>query len=107
MLLDERRDLGDLRLAADERGHLRRQVVREVFERTQRREIGDQIGCEQLVDAFGLREILEPVLAEIAQAALRRQLTLPISSVQAPERSTWPPWPTASRRATRLTVGPK
>ncbi len=40
-----------------------------MFERTQRWEVGDQIGCEQLVDALGMREVFEPVLAQIAQAA--------------------------------------
>jgi hypothetical protein len=45
-----------------------------MFERTQRREVGDQLGCEQLVDAFGLREVFEPVLAQIAQPAPRRQV---------------------------------
>ena len=60
--------------ATDERGELARQVVREVIERTQRRKVGDQVRCDQLIDAFGLRQILEPMRAEIAQAALRRQL---------------------------------
>ena len=72
-------------LAADERRNLRRQVVGEVFERTQRREVSDQVGCEQLVDVFGLREILEPVFTEIAQAARRAVSSVWISSAQAPE----------------------
>src|SRR5580704_10080026 len=76
MLFDQRGDLGDLRLATDKRSYLRRQVVGKVFERTQRRKVGDQVRREQLVDAFGLREVFEPVLAQIAQAALRGRLSL-------------------------------
>ena len=76
MLLDERRDFGDLRFAADEAGELQRQVVREDVERAQRWKVGDEIGREQLVDVLGASEVAQPVLAQIAQARLRRQVAL-------------------------------
>ena len=53
MLLDQRGDFGDLRLAADEGRDLQRQIVGETFERSQRREVGNEIGCEQLIDVLG------------------------------------------------------
>jgi len=74
MLFEQGGDFGDFGLAADEGRNLRRQIVGEMFERAQRREVGNEVWCEQLVDALRLREVFEPVLSEIAQAALRRQI---------------------------------
>ena len=74
MLFDQRSDFGDFRLAADEGRNLRRQIVGEMFERSQRRKVGNEVWCEQLVDALRLREVFETVLPEIAQAALRGQI---------------------------------
>ena len=74
-------------------------------ERTQRRKVGEQIGREQLVHVFGLSEILSRCSPRSRRLHCARQLALDSSAN--PETSTWPPWPIASRRATRLTAGPK
>ena len=70
MLLDERYDCGDLRLATDERAELQRQVVRKDVERAQRRKVCSKAGREQLIDLLRAREVFEPMRAQIAQACL-------------------------------------
>ena len=58
MLLDERRDFGDLRFATDERLQLQRQVIREDVERAQRRKALREVRCEQLIDLVrGARDL--------------------------------------------------
>jgi len=57
-------DLGDLVVASHERRQLRRQIVRQLVERTQRGELLRQIGGDELVDLLGLSEIFEPVRSQ-------------------------------------------
>src|SRR5439155_6048179 len=65
VVAEELSHLGDLPLASDEYGALHRQVVREVFERAQRREAALEPGGRELEDVLGFLEIFEPVGAEI------------------------------------------
>ena len=53
----------------------------------------------------GAREILEAVLAEVAQGDAGRQRALGQGARRAGER-TWPPWPAAAMRAARWTSSP-
>jgi hypothetical protein len=55
---------------ADERRRLHRQVRRPVLERPRRRELRAQTTRQQLVDPLRLREVLQPVLAQVAQRQL-------------------------------------
>lgn len=65
--LEQGGGLGDLPLAPDERGQLRRQIVRSGVERAQRREVGRQAIDDELAQALGCAEVLEPMLPEVAQ----------------------------------------
>ncbi len=64
--------IGDLLRATDEAGELVRQVVRKRFERSDRGKFRAQLGPEDLVQPYRRREILEPMLPEIAEAHLVR-----------------------------------
>ena len=61
------RDLADLPFAAEEGRQPRRQVVRDRVERRDRREVALQIGDHELPEVLGPLEVLEPMLAEVAQ----------------------------------------
>ena len=76
VLGEQLRDGEDVDVAADEARDLKRQVVRQRFERAQRREIRRESGRYELVDLLGMRQIFETVLAEIAERGPRRQLAL-------------------------------
>ena len=67
VVLDELGELGELRLAGDERRQLHRQVVRECVQREQRREPIREIRVTQLPHPLRTTETFEPVRAEIAQ----------------------------------------
>jgi hypothetical protein len=103
---DQRGDLGNLRLAADERGSgIRGKLLAKC--RANVAAETRQVGCKQLIDAFGALEILQAMLAEVAQARRAAGDRLgPDRSLRA-ETSTWPPCPIASSRATRLTGWPE
>ena len=57
----------ELGVAPDERRQLGRQVVRPGVERPERREVGRQAVGDDLDDAHRRAQVLEPVLAEVAQ----------------------------------------
>jgi hypothetical protein len=56
-----------LDLAAEELRRLRREVVGALAEGRERRQVALELGMRQLEDVLRLREVLEPVLAEVAQ----------------------------------------
>ena len=62
-----------LALAAHETSDLRRQVVLSLLQGAQRWKVGRHALRDQLEYAFGALEILQPMLAEIAQRGFRRQ----------------------------------
>ena len=62
-----------LTLATDKTSHLCRKVVLSRLQGMQRWKVGWQVGHDQLEHPFGALEILQPVLAEIAQRGFRRQ----------------------------------
>jgi hypothetical protein len=66
-------DRGELRLAAEERRGLRRQVVRPVAERRKRREIARERGMDELEEVLRPRKVLQSMLSQVAHAGLRRQ----------------------------------
>ena len=66
-------EFADLTRASDETAHLVRQVVPGGIQRTQRGEVGRRSLSVELVDAFEPAQILEPMLAQIAQRGRRRQ----------------------------------
>ena len=72
-LLEQPHALGDLALAPDEAGHLHGQVVGDGVQAADGREVARQAVDDQLQHAFGAAEVLEPVLAEIAQRDARRE----------------------------------
>ena len=84
---DQRPDLGQLPVAADERRQLGREIVRQrrVAQRAQRRELGLQARRVQLEDLFRAAQVLQPVHAEIGRAPR------PAEASRAPGR---PPSPT-------------
>ena len=98
--------LRHLPLAADEAGQLERQVVGARVERPERREVGRQVRREQLEDPLRADEVLQPVLAQVAQRDPGGKASR-TSSCVASESRTCPPCPAASRRATRFSGGPK
>ena len=65
--------LGELALAADERGDLLRQVVGCRLERAQRRKILPELRMQELVDTLGRRQVPQPDRAKITQGDHRRQ----------------------------------
>ena len=67
LALDHRRDMGDLRFAADQRRELHRQIGFQALECSRRREARLESRGEHLPDAFGFQQIAQPVLAEIEQ----------------------------------------
>ena len=66
------RDVGDLALAPDQRARLLGQVVAQarIAERAQRREVLVQARCQELEHMLGTAEVLQPVLAQVAQPRL-------------------------------------
>ena len=62
---------GDLPLAPDEAGQLHRQVVGDGVQAAERGEVGGQAGDDQLEDPLGAAEVLEAVLAQVAQRDAR------------------------------------
>src|SRR5262249_53404387 len=60
-------DVRTFALAADERGHLLREIVRCRFERAQRRKMLLQLRMHDLVEALGTCEIAQPHGAQVAQ----------------------------------------
>jgi hypothetical protein len=65
---------GDLVLATDQRGWLRRQVGAMSIECLERREAGWQVGGDQLKNLLGQAEIFEAMDSQVAQRHLRREL---------------------------------
>ena len=67
--------------------------------RLQRREVGRQVGRDQLIQLLGLGEVLQPVLAQVAQGGAGQQVA-EMSSAVACDNSTCPPWrrPSGARR---------
>ena len=59
--------LGDVPVAADEAGQLRRQVVRRRVERAQGGKLVRHAGDHELVEPLGARQVLQPVGSEVAQ----------------------------------------
>ena len=94
VVAEQRLDLGELALAADERGHLLRQVVGRRLQRAQRREFLPQLRMQDLIDALGAREVAQPHGAQIAQRHARRQAI-------ADQRRPPPATPAPARRAPR------
>ena len=99
--------LGDLPLAAEERGELGRQVV------------GDRVrGCaaagsrsgrpvdHQVPDPLRAGEVLEPMLAHLAQRDARRAASPRPAHGSLAERRTCPPLPALEMRAARCTSSP-
>jgi hypothetical protein len=70
----QRSDGGDLVLAAEQRGGLRRQVGAVRVERVQRRKGCRQIGGDELEDLLGQAEVFQAVRAEVAQRRVGRQV---------------------------------
>ncbi len=60
-------DHAQLSLPAQELGRLRRQVVRPAAQRRERGEIASERGMDELEDALRLEEVLQPVLAQVAE----------------------------------------
>ena len=67
-------DCTNLILAADERRRLRRQVVRTRVEGLERREVGAEIGSDDLKDALRPDQVLQASLAHVAQHDIRREM---------------------------------
>ena len=72
--LEQLSHLGLTALAADERRHLLRQVVRRRLERAEGREVLAQLGMHRLVDVLRAREVAQPHTAQVAQRDPCRQL---------------------------------
>ncbi len=70
----QRTNIRDLPLTANQRAGLRRQVMPALIERVQRRKIGRQVGGEQLKDLLRACQIAEPMHAQIAERQVGRQL---------------------------------
>ena len=64
---EEPLDLGDLLLAADERGELRGEVVRPGVHGAGRWEVGREALDHELVEALGVDDVLEPMLPEVPE----------------------------------------
>ena len=94
-------DLG----APDEARQLGRQVVRGGIERPGRRERVLEPRTGQLVEAFGPRQVLEPMLAEVAQLKAVGQ-GAGGESPRGVGHEDWPPYPAAASRATRWSSRP-
>ncbi|MDZ7653119.1 MAG: hypothetical protein U5L03_11480 [Burkholderiaceae bacterium] len=73
MLAQQRPDLGQFSLAADEGVELLCEVVRRARQRTQRRELAAQARMDQLEQPVGLGQVTQPDDAEVAQRELGRQ----------------------------------
>ena len=59
---------------------------------------------QQLEDLLRVGQVAQRVLAQVAQAGSSGQ-RVPGEILRGRERSTWPPWPAASRRARRFSAG--
>ena len=59
-------------LAAEERGWLRRQIVRTGVKSPQRRELGREVCVEELKDALRTLQVAQGVLPEVAQPGVGR-----------------------------------
>ena len=64
-------------------------------------------GVQELEDALGPAQVLEAALAQVAQGGAGRQVRRGSAPGRASESRVCPPCPAASRRATRLSGGPK
>jgi hypothetical protein len=71
---EEADDPFDLLLAAHERGRLDRQVVGPRIERAKGREVSGQALDHQLPEALGGRQVLEPMLPQVAEGDLGGQV---------------------------------
>ena len=60
---------------------------------------------DELEDALRLEEVLEPVLAQVAESGPSGRRSS-ASSATSEESKTWPPWAAAMIRAARFTGGP-
>jgi hypothetical protein len=72
-LLQQRPDLGDLLLPADEGGELHREVAGPGVQRPRRREVGREALDQQLVQVLGHGDVLQPVVAQVAEGGPLRQ----------------------------------
>ena len=64
-VLEQRVELGELGLPADERRELGGQVVGDAVGAEQRRELRLEVGVRELEDLFGPAQVLQPVRAEV------------------------------------------
>ena len=95
----ERADLGDLPLPPDEASAVPAGCRR--LARAERREVGGQAGGAELEDVLRAAEVLEAVFAR-SRSVTPGGRSSASSRGAADETRTCPPWPVASRRATRL-----
>ena len=63
----QRSELGELALPPNGLGPQRRQVVRAALETPQRRELGDQIGVDELEELLWTLKILQPMRAQVVE----------------------------------------
>jgi hypothetical protein len=73
---EHRRNLGELALPPDQRRRLRRKVRRSARECGKRREVAIHAFGDELEDPLGPSQVLEPVLSEVDQRVLRREVVL-------------------------------
>jgi hypothetical protein len=107
MRLQEPSDLRDLGLPSEEGRRLHGQVMQVRVEALDRRELGPQVGVDELEDVLGLADILEPMGAEVAERgafweAIGGELGRDFGQQRllAPRRGDW-------SRAVRKRAGPK
>ena len=107
MLCDEGGDFGDLRFAADKR---RQHAAASCSEERRGNEAAE---TRLLSRARAVGRLARAARGRAADARQDRASSPAAASapctrsVVTPETRTWPPWPIARRRATRLTAGPK
>ena len=73
-VVQARPDRPQLGIAADEGGRLRRQVVRPEVEGRERRKLRSQCGMAELEQVLGAAQVLQAVLAQVAQGDARGKL---------------------------------
>ena len=85
----------------------RRQVVARPLDRPKRTGDVVQAGGTHIEHLLGPAEVLQAMLTQVAEPRRPAGRARREPSRAEADTSTWPPWPIANSRATRLTVGPK
>ena len=105
-VVEQQDEVGEVAVAAEERGQPFGQVARRRGDGPQRREVRRQARDVELLEALGARDVAQDVAARDRAADVPSGRASATRAAVVSDSRTWPPWPAAATRAARFTSKP-